>query len=112
MGKKVKSNKEFKQIGEAIKQAWLNGASTKTIDRDALLAELELDGSFKGSGQNTIVYDIITDQDIDDNTRMVWICIPSPDVDKNGDWTAYANSFDTDDELENLGRAALFGCGR
>lgn len=112
MGKKVKSNKEFKEIGEAIKAAWLAGAGSKTIDREALLSALELDGTFKGQGQNTIVYDIITDQDIDDTTRMVWISIPSPDVDKNGDWTAYANSFNTDDELEDLGKAALYGCGR
>lgn len=112
MGKKVKSNKEFKQIGEAIKAAWLAGAGTKTIDREALLTALELDGTSKGAGQNTIVYDIITDQDIDDTTRMVWISIPSPDVNKDGDWTSYANTFDTDEKLKDLGKAALFGCGR
>lgn len=112
MGKKVKSNKEFKQIGEAIKAAWLSGAGNKTIDRDALLAALELDGTATGAGQNKIVYDIITDQDIDDSTRMVWICIPTPDVKQDGNWTTYANTFDTDEKLEDLGKAALFGCGR
>jgi hypothetical protein len=41
---------------------------------------------------------------------MVWICIPSPDT--KGSWTNYANQFDTDEKLADLGKAALFGCGR
>ena len=110
MAKKVKTTKTFKQIGEAIKAAWIAGDTNKQIDRESLLQALELEDSPGSSDQKNVVYDIITDHDLDANTRMVWICIPSPDT--KGSWTNYANQFDTDEKLADLGKAALFGCGR
>jgi hypothetical protein len=110
MPKKIKTDLTFKQIGEAIKNAWIAGAGTKQIDRDALIAALDLQPGSGNADQKNVVYDFITDQEIDDDTRMVWICVPSPDT--KGSWVTYANTFVSDQDLEDLGKAALFGCGR
>ncbi|MEE4187421.1 MAG: hypothetical protein V2I76_03110 [Roseobacter sp.] len=110
MAKKVKTNKTFKQIGEALKAAWIAGDSTREIDCNRLLEMLELEAEASTEVKKGVVFDIITDQDIDDETRMVWICIPSPDT--KGSWADYADKFETDEDLEDLGKAVLFGCGR
>ena len=80
MPKKIKTDLTFKEIGEAIKSAWIAGAGDKQINRDNLIAALDLQPNVGSSDQKNIVYDFITDQEIDDNTRMVWICVPSPDT--------------------------------
>ena len=110
MAKKVNTSKSFKEIGEAIKAAWKAGDTNKRIDRDASIQALALEETPAETGKKAVVYDVIIDQDIDDQTRMVWICIPSPDT--TGSWVSYADGFNTDEELEQLGMAALFGCGR
>ena len=110
MAKKVKTSKTFKQIGEAIKAAWIAGEADKQINRSSLLQAMDLQDSPGNMDQKNVVYDIITDQEIDADTRMVWICVPTPDT--KGSWVTYANQFNTDDELADLGKAALFGCGR
>lgn len=112
MPKKVKTSLSFKQIGQKVKAAWIDGAANKQIDRADLIANLNLQTPAEptGSGQKNIVYDLITDQEIDNDTRMVWITVPTPDT--KGDWVTYANTFTSDDDLESLGKAVLFGCGR
>jgi hypothetical protein len=110
MAKKVKTTKSFKQISEALKAAWIAGDGAKEIDCSRLLETLELESEASTEAKKAVVYDIITDQDIDDDTRMVWICIPSPDT--KGSWADYADQFQTDEDLEDLGKAVLFGCGR
>lgn len=109
MPKKVKTNLTYRQIGQKVKEAWINGKAAKKIDRDALVNALQLDTSNTDPNKKNVVFDVITDQEIDDNTRMVWITIPTPDT--KGDWEDYANDL-TQSDLEDLGKAVIFGCGR
>ncbi|WP_192357574.1 hypothetical protein [Mesorhizobium mediterraneum] len=111
MSKKIGTNLTYSQIGHKIVDIWRASASQKKIDREAVIAEFQahLNTGSTGPDKKTIIYDVITDQEIDENTRMVWICVPSPDT--KGSWVAYANSLSAQD-IEDLGKAVLFGCGR
>lgn len=126
MGKKVKfkNNKDFSDVGRKIVDLWLDAAANgkTSLSKDDVAAAFDtlLDNANENDKQQ-VVYDYIFDQVIDDNTRMVWINIPVPDGKKsdgktNG-WKKYAEKFkmdaDTDNTIyEELGKAALFGCGR
>jgi hypothetical protein len=109
MPKKVKTNLTYLQIGQKVKEAWINVKAAKQIDRDALVNAMQLQPGPGSATQKSVIFDVITDQEIDANTRMVWITVPTPDT--TGDWEAYANGL-TQSELEDLGKAVIFGCGR
>ena len=126
MGKKVKTKngKEFSDIGKKIVDLWLDAAANgqTSLSKDDVAAAFNtlLENTNENDKQQ-VVYDFIFDQVIDDDTRMVWINIPVPDGKKsdgkkNG-WKKYAEKFKADADAnmtmyEELGKAALFGCGR
>lgn len=124
----IKSGKEKRDFGKAIMKAWQDAidanAANPKIDRQALLTALDLilDKANKGKTDRTIEYDIVFDTDLDANTRLVWLTIPTPDREKAGfddTWQKYKNAFYDNLSESNkkkreieIAEAVLFGCGR
>jgi hypothetical protein len=115
-------------IGKAIFNAWdqayKNNPKNPEIDRRALIASLSqiLDLEDKGRSGKTIEFDVVFDTDLDANTRLVWISVPTPETEGVGGRTTWAewkrdyydnlSQSEKDDKEEKLGNAMLFGCGR
>ncbi len=125
---KLKDEKNRRMIGKAIFNAWdaaiKSNSKAPVIDRGALTASLSelLDLEDKGRSGKTIEFDVVFDTDLDANTRLVWLCIPTPETEGIGGrdtWEKWKNDYYdnlTDEEKEKkeeeLGTALLFGCGR
>jgi hypothetical protein len=113
-------------VGQAIYAAWQEAIdrNSTTIDRAKLKTELDkhLDKTEKGDTDRVIEYDFVFDTNLDSVTRLVWISIPTPDVEsagKNDTWAKYkkANYDDLPKSVkkqleQEMGEAVLFGCGR
>jgi hypothetical protein len=115
-------------IGKAIFNAWdlayKNNPENPTIDRRALIASLSqiLDLEDTGRSGKTIEFDVVFDTDLDANTRLVWISVPTPETEGIGGRTTWAewkrdyydnlSQADKEKKEEDLGHAMLFGCGR
>jgi len=121
MGNKIKKKKSDLDIGKLIVKAWTNAKDSMTdpfvINRKDLIDTL-VNGGFVDTGANTggnnkrIVIDVVFDTDLNDQTRLVWIAIPTPDTAKTKPaWEAYINSLSTSD-IKKIGTSVLFGCGR
>ncbi len=101
-----------------------NDFKTPKINRELLIQKLGelLDVSFKGKTEKTIEFDVVFDTDLDRNTRLVWLSIPTPDVDAQGmddTWEKWKKTYyddltpaEKEKKEEELGGAVLFGCGR
>jgi hypothetical protein len=115
----------FRAWGRAIEEA-RETKSKPVIDREWVMGQLhklfDASASLDGKKRREVVFDVVYDQDLDDTTRLVWICIPTPDTEiQGGDdtwekWKAsyYDNLSDKEKEEKEkaLGTACLFGCGR
>jgi len=121
MGNKVRKRRSDRQIGDLIVQAWRDAANSAVdpfvIDRRALIENL-INGNYVDTGRNTggnnkrIVLDVVFDTDLDNDTRLVWIAIPTPDTGRTKvDWDRYINNL-TPTDIEKIGTSVLFGCGR
>lgn len=125
---KEKDNVGRKLVGRAIFNAWeaaikANPESPK-IDRQALVAALKgiFDTEDRGKSGKRIEVDVVFDTDLDDNTRLVWISIPTPDVAgaaTGAAWQTWKEEYydnltpaEQEQKEEELGAAVLFGCGR
>lgn len=125
---KLKSKEGNKLIGQAIFRAWQKAIQENegnpVIDRKALIAELSefLDLTDTSYNKKKIEIDLVFDTDLDENTRLVWISIPTPDAGGGGsysDWQQWKQDYydnlspsDREKKEEELGQAVLFGCGR
>lgn len=115
---KIKPKTDEAAIGQVILNYWESDPQwTKQQLLDQLVQVLDLQG---GDYRNVVV-DVITDNDIDGTSRMVWISVPTPDLKiKNvgggpTNWKDYSLKFKQDegtDAAQKLGSAVLFGCGR
>jgi len=124
MGSKIKINGNLEAIGEAIVAAWEQADASGEIDRVELLKRLKtlLSPQDKVGKKRKVEFDLIFDNDIDDDTRMVWLAIPTPDPTflngREETWNEYiGREFGLPGrrrkkQLENLAEAVLFGCGR
>jgi hypothetical protein len=122
----LKNGKSARDVGQAIYAAWKDAIdnNSTTIDRVKLKTALDglLDKTDKGDTDRTIEYDFVFDTNLDATTRLVWIAIPTPDVEKSGlndTWDKYkkANYDNLPKSVKKtlekeLGEAVLFGCGR
>lgn len=115
-------------IGKAIFNAWdlayKNDPKNPTIDRRALIASLSqiLDLEDTGRSGKTIEFDVVFDTDLDANTRLVWISVPTPETEGIAGRTTWAewkqdyydnlSPSEKEEKEEKLGSAMLFGCGR
>jgi hypothetical protein len=124
---KLKEKESSKLIGQAIFKAW-DAAIEKNprapvIDREALIKDLN--GLFATEdmsyNKKRIEIDIVFDTDLDENTRLVWLSIPTPDVGGPGleTWQKWKEDYydnkspsEKQEKEEELGKAVLFGCGR
>ena len=125
---RLKDENSRRLIGKAIFNAWeaaiKSNPKAPAIDRRALTASLRelLDLEDKGSSGKTIEFDVVFDTDLDANTRLVWLSIPTPETEGIGgrvSWEEWKRDYYdtlTDEEKEKkeeeLGTALLFGCGR
>lgn len=123
---KLRDKEGRRKLGQAIFAAW--DAAIKTnpkapvIDRSALITSLNdiLDLEDKGKSGKKIEYDFVFDTDLDANTRLVWLSIPTPETNNGGgtwdDWKRdYYDNLPPDEKEkkeEELGDAILYGCGR
>ena len=138
MARKIHTNKPkieklAKDIGEIYKAA--ANDPNHVIDRQAVVQAIEAaiisnDRSTENPGskdRKTLMFDVVVDEDLDANTRLVWITLPTPDLKFKGasgyeSWKDYmkknlkynttTNTFDNYDKLEELTEFILFGCGR
>lgn len=121
MGNKIKKKKTDLQIGKLIVQAWKDAKDSAVdpfvINRRDLIDEL-VNGNFIDTNPNTggnnkrIVIDVVFDSDLDANTRLVWIAIPTPDTAKTKQaWENYISNL-SDADIAKIGTSVLFGCGR
>lgn len=117
-----------RQLGRAVFSAWdmaiKNNPKAPVVDRKALIASLSqiLDIEDKGRSGKTIEFDVVFDSDLDANTRLVWISVPTPETEGIGGrttWEEWKRDYydnlsqsEKDDKEEKLGHAMLFGCGR
>jgi hypothetical protein len=120
MGNKVKKKKSDMEIGKLIVKAWKQAAQSTAepfvIDRRALIEDLSMDyldtNKNTGGNNNRIVIDVVFDTDLDGETRLVWIAIPTPDTAKTKEaWEDYINRL-TPAQIQQIGNSVLFGCGR
>ncbi len=123
MGKKVnlKGGKNLRDVGKAIFKLWEDAEKAGKSSLDKADVQTAFDGLLDNKaagGKKSVVFDFILDQEIDPDTRMVWICLPVPEADKGGNsWKQYVKKFKQDATADpkmydDLGKAALFGCGR
>jgi hypothetical protein len=117
-----------KLVGKAIFNAWAQAIESNpkapVIDRRALIASLSqiLDLEDTGRSGKTIEFDLVFDSDLDANTRLVWLSIPTPETEGIGGrttWEEWKRDYydnlspsEKEDKEEKLGGAMLFGCGR
>lgn len=115
-------------IGKAIFNAWdlayKNNPENPTIDRRALIASLSQIFDLEDTGRSgkTIEFDVVFDTDLDANTRLVWISVPTPETEGIAGRTTWAewkrdyydnlSPSEKEEKEEKLGGAMLFGCGR
>ena len=121
MGNKIKKTGTNAQIGQLIVDAWKAAKDDMTepfvIKRNKLMQDLinnnYIDPSKNTGGNNKkIVFDLVFDTDLDANTRLVWIAIPTPDAAPTKmDWENYINGL-TNTDIQKIGESVLFGCGR
>lgn len=117
MPRRIKPKTNATAVGQVILDYW---KSDPRWDRQRLRAELQNVLDLNGGQFRNVVFDVILDSEIDENTRMVWISVPTPDLKKNPsgsdpkDWKQYAAKFKAEvpNAEEQLGSAVLFGCGR
>lgn len=125
---KLKDERNRALVGKAIFNAWdsaiKNNPEAPVIDRRALIASLSelMDLKDTGKSGRTIEFDVVFDTDLDANTRLVWLSIPTPETEAIGGRDTWAKwKQDYYDNLtpeekakkeEELGHATLFGCGR
>lgn len=125
---KLKNEENRRLLGQAIFQAWdmayKENPKAPTIDRRALISKLSdfFDLEDTGRSGRKIEFDVVFDSDLDANTRLVWISIPTPETEGIGggqawdDWKRdYYDNLPADQKAEKeeeLGKALLFGCGR
>jgi len=124
----VKSKESNRMIGQAIIQAWdeaiRRDKENPVLDRAKLLETIKdfIDLEDFRYNKKKIEIDLVFDTDLDENTRLVWISIPTPDVGAGGrfnTWQDWKNDYydrhsgDVQAQKEEeLGQAVLFGCGR
>jgi hypothetical protein len=117
-----------KMLGKAIFNAWeqaiISNPKAPVIDRRALIASLSqiFDLEDQGRSGKTIEFDVVFDSDLDANTRLVWLSVPTPETEGIGGrttWEEWKRDYydnlsqaDKDKKEEELGHAMLFGCGR
>jgi hypothetical protein len=117
-----------KMLGKAIFNAWEQAIKSNpkapVIDRRALIASLSqiFDLEDQGRSGKTIEFDVVFDSDLDANTRLVWLSVPTPETEGIGGrttWEEWKRDYydnlsqaDKDKKEEELGHAMLFGCGR
>lgn len=120
-----------KKIGEIYKKAAVD--PNHVIDRaeivdaiDKAMLSKNKSGKFPNATLKTLMFDVVVDEDLDENTRLIWLTLPTPDLKDSGsgyeDWADYmegslnynktTKKFNDDDELIKLTEAILFGCGR
>ena len=125
---KLKDKNSRKLIGQAIFRAWdraiRENEKNPVIDREALIAELKefLDLEDTSYNKKKIEIDLVFDTDLDEDTRLVWIAIPTPDAGGGGTfdtWQKWKEDYydnkeppEKDEKEDKLGEAVLFGCGR
>lgn len=124
---KLKDKESSKLIGQAIFRAWdramKENPEAPVIDRKALIAEISplIDFEDRSYNKKKIEIDIVFDTDLDENTRLVWLSIPTPDAGGAGleTWERWKRDYydnhspeDRERKEKDLGTAVLFGCGR
>ena len=125
---KLREKNSQRLVGKAIFNAWEAAikANPKApeIDRRALISTLNslFDTEDKGRSGKKIEFDVVFDTDLDDQTRLVWLSIPTPDIDSAGgqdSWEKWKEQYydnlsdaEKEEKEEQLGTAVLFGCGR
>jgi hypothetical protein len=124
----LRKDKNNRLLGQAIFQAWdqaiKENPKAPTIDRRALIARLNdiFDLEDTGRSGKKIEFDVVFDTDLDANTRLVWISVPTPETEGIGGrttWEEWKRDYydnlspsEQADKEEQLGKALLFGCGR
>lgn len=128
---KIGRRSNVTEIGKTIVEAWRKAIDSgedpqkwSAMIRDYLRQSMasKLDGDHTNGRKRTVVYDFVFDEDLDDDTRLVWIAVPMPDpsanqedgsADKAQAWKKYIDDkFSSNSDYAALGRAVLFGCGR
>jgi hypothetical protein len=125
---KLKSKEGNELVGKAIFDAWDHAIKSNpeapAIDREALIANLTeiFDLEEKERKGKKIEFDVVFDTDLDEDTRLVWISIPTPDVDLpggNDTWEKWKQDYydklspaEKKKKQSELGAAVLFACGR
>ena len=118
-----KTGKNAKDVAKTVFKHWKKAidANTTYIDRTALITDL-LDildvNQEAGTGKKTQL-DIVLDGDLDSQTRLVWLAIPTPDPKIGDDWKKFKKQYYDDLNLTDqgnlemaLGTSLLFGCGK
>jgi hypothetical protein len=118
-----KTGKGNKDLAKIVFKHWKKAidANNTYIDRNDLLTDLEgiLDvASDAGTGKK-VQLDVVIDGDLDAQTRLVWLAIPTPDPKLGDNWGKFKKHYYDDKNAgdkeileEALGQAVLFGCGR
>lgn len=138
MARKIHTNKpKIKELAEKIGEIYKAAANdpNHVIDReelvkaieDAMISKDKSESKPNGKDRKTLMFDIVVDEDLDEDTRLVWITLPTPDLKFKGGsnyegWEDYmekslnynknTKKFNNDKELVKLTEAILFGCGR
>jgi hypothetical protein len=115
MGKATPRTSE-RDIGNLIVAYWREVLEAGgQFDRMELRQRLQnaLEPENRGKRVPRVRVEVVVDQDLDDTTRLVWIAVPSPDLDTPADWRRFVEEYERDeDKLLTLGKSVLFGCGR
>jgi hypothetical protein len=114
-------------IGSSIINAWKDAFAANPdnprIDRHKLISDLKkhllLDDTGAEGNQRRVELDVVVDSDLDQNTRLVWLAIPTLDVPKGiKNFDEWLDDYfkrtgkKPDKYAEELGGAVLFGCGK
>lgn len=118
-----KANKGNKDLAKIVFKHWkkaIDGNNTY-IDRNDLITDLlgVLDLADEAGTGKKVQLDIVFDGDLDSQTRLVWLAIPTPDPVLGDNWGKFKKKYYDDKNTagkeaveEELGKAVLFGCGR
>lgn len=118
-----KTGKGAKDLGKIVFKHWKKAidANNTNIDRNDLIDDLEkvLDLTDDAGTGKKVQLDVVFDRDLDSQTRLVWIAIPTPDPVIGDNWGKFKKKYyddkgpgDKEVIEEDLGTAVLFGCGR